>query len=422
MSTRIKPISDSEAAFWSEIRQQFYLEEDTTFLNGGSVGPSAKPTIERVIELLRQYESDPYDNQRQKLMYPLVEDARKKLADFIGTKSENIALVLNTTMGMNIAAQGIPLDPGCEILMSDQEYPSVESMWSYIASQKNILIRRIPLPTPPDSPQDIVNAYAEHITPRTRIVLFSHVYCTTGLVAPVQALSELAHQHGALAIVDGAHAIGMTPMNLDSIGCDFYTSSCHKWLLAPKGVGMAYIAPQFLTGIRPSIMGYNMMRPNARASRFDVTGTRDHTHFAGLGTAIDFQMEIGWENKIRPYCLGMARYLKEKVQEEIEGARLTIPMDPEMSGFLTTFAIDGINLHRIRQIMIEDYKIQIASTRAGAQSVLRISTHFYDNYEDIDRFIEALKEIIATRDDVVLDPAQEANPFYFQGSSARRRG
>ena len=413
MSSRTKPISDSEAAFWAEIRQQFYLKDDVTYLQGGSVGPSARPTIERVIELLREFEEDPNSNKGEEMMRPLVEDARKKLADFVGTQPDRVTLVLNTTMGMNIAAQGIPLDAGSEILMSDQEYGSVQRMWDYMAEQQNVLVRKIPLPTPPDSPQDIVDAYAEHITSRTRIVLFSHVYCTTGLVTPVRALSELAHQHGALAIVDGAHAVGMVPVDLDHFGCDFYTSSCHKWLLAPKGTGMAYIAPHFLSSIRPPLLAN--MRPFPHASRFDVPGTRDNTHFAGLGTAIDYQMEIGWESKIRPYCLGLARYLKTLALEEIEGARLTIPMDPEMSGFLTSFALDGIDLHKIRQIMWDDYKIQIASTRAGARSVFRISTHFYDSYEDIDRFIDALKEVIATREDVVIDPSQEAYPSYFGG-------
>ena len=127
------------------------------------------------------------------------------------------------------------------------------------------------------------------------------------------------------------------------------------------------------------------------------------THFAGLGAAIDYQLGIGWEDRIRPYCLGLARYLRELITTEIEGARMTVPPGPGMSGFLTSFTIDGCNLRKVVELMWEEYRIQIAATRAGDQPVFRISTHFYDSYEDIDRFIDALKEVLATRRDELFE-------------------
>jgi isopenicillin-N epimerase len=405
MSSRTKPITDEEAVFWADIRKQFYLKDDVTYLQGGSVGPSARPIVERVIELIREVEEDPFYNQRSELMEPLVEESREKIADFVGAPAKCVALVLNTTMGMNIPAQGLSLQPGSEILMSDQEYPSVQSMWDFMAREQNVLVRKVSIPTPPESPKDIVDAFAAHITTRTQVMVFSHVYCTTGLVAPVQALTELAHAHGAYAVIDGAHAVAMSPVNIEEIGCDFYISSTHKWLLAPKGTGIAYIAPQFLSTLRAPILGYNV-RSYAHGSRFDVTGTSDKTHFAGLSTAIDYQLDIGWAEKIRPYSLSLAYYLRTLVMDEIEGAYMTIPEGPEMSGFLTSFGIEGIQLHKIREIMWNDYKIQIATTGAAGQSIFRISTHFYDNFEDIDRFIDALKEVIATRDELRIDPSK----------------
>jgi selenocysteine lyase/cysteine desulfurase len=137
-----------------------------------------------------------------------------------------------------------------------------------------------------------------------------------------------------------------------------------------------------------------------------VTGTSDKTHFAGLSTAIDYQLDIGWAEKIRPYSLSLAHYLRTLVMDEIEGAYMTIPEGPEMSGFLTSFGIEGIQLHKIRELMWNDYKIQIATTGAAGQSIFRISTHFYDNFEDIDRFIDAVKEVIATRDELRIDPSK----------------
>lgn len=398
MAVRKRPSIPEDTTFWSDIRKQFYLKDDVTYLQGGSVGPSSKPTTEHVIAMLREVESDPFYNQREEMMQGLVETTREKVADFVGAPSDCVALVLNTTMGMNIPAQGLPLSPGGEILMSDQEYPSVQNMWDYMAREQHVLVRKIPIPTPPDSPQDIVDAFAKHINSRTQVVVFSHVYCTTGLVVPVKAITELAHAHGAYAVVDGAHAVGMSPTDIREFGCDFYTSSCHKWLLGPKGTGMAYIAPEFLTTIRPPLLGYNV-RPHAHGSRFDVTGTRDMTHFAGLGTAIDYQLEIGWQDKIRPYSLALAQYLRTLVLDEIEGAVMTIPEGPEMSGFLTSFYIEGVSLRRMREIMWQDYKIQIATTGANGRPIFRISTHFYDSFDDIDRFVDTLKDVISNRRD-----------------------
>ena len=193
-------------------------------------------------------------------MNPIVEKSRRKLAMFVGTVPHRIALVINTTMGMNIPVQGLPLEHGREILMSDQEYGSIRSMWEYIAQEKGLKIRTIPLPTPPENHDQVVGAFAQGISRKTQIMVFSHV------VTPVKALCRLAHDYGALAIVDGAHAVGMVPVDITDFECDFYTSSCHKWLLAPKGVGMAYI-PEPLESMRPAHTGI-WPQPTQRSGSF----------------------------------------------------------------------------------------------------------------------------------------------------------
>lgn len=400
MSRRQHPITDEEAAFWKEIRNQFYLRDDTVYLQGGTVGPSARPVIERTIALLREFESDPLNYRGEGLLRPLVESSREKLGAFVGASPDRLALVLNTTMGINIPAQGLPWERGREILMSDQEYGAVQALWDYIAARDGLTVTKIPLPTLPETPQDIVDAYAQAISDRTCMMLFSHVYYTSGLVTPIAELTKVAHAHGAMAIVDGAHAVGMVPLNLAEVGCDFYVTSCHKWLLAPKGVGMAYIDEKYQDTLRPVIIGHNMRRPIPNASRYDVAGTRDMTHFATLGDAIDYQLGIGWEERIRPYCLGLARYLKTLALEEIDGARLTIPMDAGMSGFITSFTIEGINLRQVIKHLWEDYRIEAAVTGVNGIQTFRISTHFYNSYDDLDRFVDAVKEIIATKRDV----------------------
>jgi len=385
---------ESEIAFWRSIREQFYLKDNVTYLQGGTVGPSPRPVIERVISLLREFESDPLHNQREALLGPIVEEGRKKLASLLGVDPERVALVTNATMGMNIPVHGLRLEAGKEILMSDQEYGSIRAMWEYVAEEKGLPVRNVPLPTLPRSPDEVVDAFASDIGSRTQVMVFSHVYCSSGLVTPVKALCRLAHDHGALAIVDGAHAIGMVPVDITDFGCDFYTGSCHKWLLAPKGVGMAYI-PESLEHLRPATLGFGLKQQGG-AARFDVAGTRDLTHFAGLGKAIDFQEEIGWKEKIRPYCLGLAAYLKKQVLEQFSTARLTIPTDPEQSGFMTTFTIPGTDHGKAAERLWQDYQIESVSVNVGETPAFRISTHLYNSHDDIDRFVSSLAAILAT--------------------------
>jgi len=279
--------------------------------------------------------------------------------------------------------------------MSNQEYGAVKNIWEYVAAQKGLTIRTIDLPTPPKQPSQVVQAFAEGINHRTQVIVFSHVYCTSGLVTPVNELCQLAREYDAFSVVDGAHAVGMVPVDISN--CDFYLSSCHKWLLAPKGVGMAYLAKPFLS-LRPAILGFGLNQQYPH--RFDVAGTRDSTHFAGLAKAIDFQTEIGWEDHIRPYCLGLASYLKNQVLDQISEAKLMIPSDNEQSGFLTTFTIPGIDHGKVVNLLWQDYRIQIVSLDAGGTPIFRISTHFYNSYNDIDKFVSALVKIISTHSDV----------------------
>jgi selenocysteine lyase/cysteine desulfurase len=383
------PISSAEVAFWEGVRREFYLRDEVTYLQGGTVGPSARPTIERVAELQRLFEEDPLHNRYTGPLPEARERSRAKLAAFVGTRPERIALVLNTTMAMNIPARGLQFEAGGEILLSDQEYGSTRNIWEVTARRHGLALCFVDLPLMPASPAEIVAAYASGMTPQTRVVLFSHVYYTTGLVTPVRALTELAHENGAVAVVDGAHAPGMVPLELDAWDCDFYGASCHKWLLAPKGVGFAYVAERHAAGMEPPLLGFPLSA-SSDASRFEVPGVCDWTHAGALETALDFQLRIGWESRIRPYCLALARYLKDKLVEEIPKARLTVPVDVEMSGFIVSFHIEGVDAQKVCNHLWETYRIEVVYTPAYGLSCFRVSTHFYAAFADLDRFLEAL--------------------------------
>jgi isopenicillin-N epimerase len=373
--------------FWEAIRRdEFYLDPDVTFLQGGSVGPSPKPVVDKVTSSIQAFDSDPLKHQR--IYGPIVEEARKKLAAFVGTRPERIAFVQNTTMGLSVPAQGLTFQAGDEILMSDQEYPAVNMCWDYIAQRHGMTVRRVELPLRIESAEQIVDTFRAGFTERTRGFIFGHVYWSTGLATPVKALTALGREHGAWVIVDGAHAVGMVPVALDDWNPHFYATSCHKWLLSAKGTGMLFVSDDAHDHVEPLILG-GSTRPNPNASRFDMMGTRDQTPFIGLGEAIDFQNRIGWEH-IRAYCQGLAGYLKERIKR-IRGVRILTPTDPELSGFLTTFSIEGADISKIQQELWNDDHIETAAFHIHDIPVFRISTHFYNSRADIDRLVRAIE-------------------------------
>ena len=391
-------VSDTEAAYWADIRSQFLLQDGIAYLNGGIFGPCARVVVDRIAELSEILNADVGTHMVQTLG-PLNETTREKLAAFVGAHPNRIALVLNTTMGMNLVAQGLTFEPGGEILMSDHEYPSMEALWNYVAERDGLTVRKIELPILAESKQEIVDAFAAGMNERTHLITFCHVYFFTGLVTPARELCHLARENGALSMVDGAHAIGTVDLNLSEMGCDFYINSCHKWLLGPKGTGMVYIDQAHQNKLRPLFI-VDDLSPTPRASQYDIQGTRDQTHFAALGTAIDFFNGIGWPEKVHSYVYGLSRYMKESLLE-VEGVHLTVPMSSETSGFMTSLVIDGVDPPKLSQCLWDDYQIQNSATQINDARYLRVSVHFFNTYDEVDRLIAALRDILANRKDTL---------------------
>ena len=389
-----KRCTDEEIAYWADVRNQFLLDPEITYLNGGIFGPCARVVIDRIAELNAQLNEDVGKHMGQTLG-PLNENTREKLAAFVGAQPDRVALVLNTTMGMNTVAQGLAFEPGGEILMSDQEYPSVSALWHHIAERDGLTVRTIDLPILAESKQEVVDAFADGMNDRTRVITFCHVYYFTGLMTPARELCQLARENGTISVIDGAHSIGQVEFGISEIGCDFYVNSCHKWLLGPKGTGMVYIDEAFQTRLRPLFVVPD--QPTAR--RYDVAGTRDQTHFAALGTALDFMREIGWPDRVRSYCSGLSRYLKERLLE-IDGLQLTVPMSAETSAYMTSCRIDGIDLPKLSQ-SLWDVQIENSCTQVNDSSYLRLSVHFFNTYDEVDRLIDTLQEMLACRRDTL---------------------
>lgn len=377
---------------WNDVRARYLVPEGLAFLNNGSYGPTPRPVFEATVEYLRRLEENPstfgwFCDRLARVVKP-------KLAAFVGSRPEFTAVVTNLTMGMNVISRGLRgLAPGDEILVTDLEYEAVVNAWEFAAVQKRLVVRRVAVPTLPESPADIVRAVDAALGPKTRVLVASHITTGTGLVLPVKELAALCRSRGVLSVIDGAHAPGMIPLDIGDIDCDFYAGNCHKWLGAPMGTAFFAAAERSWERLDPFIVGWGWYRdrPETFAGNFENPGVYNVAIPNAIGEAVDFQLAIGRE-AIAARVRELADYGKDALTR-LPGVRLFTPRSHELSGAMARYAFPPLE-DKDRFAKVLQARRIVSSAGAGpAGGGGRLSTHVYNGAADIDRFVDALCEI-----------------------------
>ena len=276
-------LDKNEDAFWAQMRRQFIIPEDEIYLNNGTVGSSPAPVLRAIFD---GYNTTEKMDQQDPEDYPIWgyaawNEFRDPLAQFVGCKRDEIALLRNATEANSYIANGIDMKPGDEVLMTDQEHPGGEHPWDLKAKRYGIVIRKITLPRPVADAAQVLNLFNDAITPRTRVLFFSHITTFSGVVLPAKQLAALARTKGILSAIDGAHVPGMMRLNIPELGCDMYSSSPHKWLFATKGSGFLYVRDEVIDRLWNTIAteGWTIRRfaPNA----FNALAVRTCLHCGG---------------------------------------------------------------------------------------------------------------------------------------------
>jgi selenocysteine lyase/cysteine desulfurase len=371
-------------AYWAAIRKKFVIPQDEIYLNNGTVGSSPLPVLKAVFDgyntLEQMADADPED-------YPIWgygpwNQFRDPLADFVGCKRDEIALVRNSTEANSYMANGIDMKPGDEVLMTDQEHPGGEHPWNLKAKRYGIVVKKVALPKPVKDGAQVVNLFNDAITDRTRVMFFSHITTATGVVLPAKDLCALARSKGILSVVDGAHVAGMMHLNVSDIGCDAYSSSPHKWLQAPKGVGFLYVRDDVIDRIWNTIVTEGWDDPKIRAERFQRIGSSNVPSLWGLAAAIKFANEIGME-KIESRHRALADYMLAEMVKR--GAESWTSPDAALRCAIVTVNVPPVQRKDLENWMWQKHKIRI---RGGEPSKLRLSTPYYLQRAEIDRFLE----------------------------------
>jgi isopenicillin-N epimerase len=388
-------------------RAAMLLDPAVTNLNTGSFGPLPRTVLERVTALRQRLAAEPMDFLLRELPGRLW-TARERLAQFLGGDPRRLVCTQNVTAAVNLVAASLMLARPGEILLTDHEYGAMQWCWERAAQRLGLTLRTFPLPMLADEPDAIVAACRAALSPRTRLLFFSHVLSPTGMVLPARELCALARQHGVLSVVDGAHAPAMVPLRLDDIDADFYGGNCHKWLLAPTGSGFLYLGRGSEDRLMPLQVSWGWLPDRGRLDARDefgstprlrfceFEGTRDICPWLAVPSAIDFQAELGFD-RIRQHNATLAAHVRARFARIGELTPAT-PCHPELCGFLTALRLPaGVDAPHWRRVLWEDYRIEVPIVVRSDGLLVRVSTHFYNTTAEIDRLADAVERGLRDR-------------------------
>lgn len=376
----LKTMDPADEAFWRVVRKEYNIVDGLTYMNNGTLGPMPRPVIDANVRYLNDAAADPH-------ALPSTEPVRVKIAAFIGADPDEVVLNRSTTEGMKQFTTGLDLKSGDEIVMSTHEHPGGHDPWRAREKRHGLKVIEVAIPAPAESVEQIVSLFEKAITPRTRVLMVSHISFVTGLASPIKALSEMAHRKGLLFSVDAAHALGMLDLNMHEYGIDHYSAAGQKWLMAGTGTGVAYFKKDIQDRVWSDMASANENATQG-ARKFERSGQRNIPSALGMGDAADFQLLIG-KKHVEARVKQLALRLKTGLRE-IPGAKIYTPMSAELSGGLTTFSVRDVPKANVLKVLMDKYGVYIPQSGLNSFSC-RASTHIYTMPSDVDRLLEGVR-------------------------------
>ena len=391
VANRLSAADAASEPFWQLVKEQFTIKPKLILLNAANLCPSPHMVREKVFQLTNDVDSDVSFQNRAKFD-ALREEARRKLAAFVGAAEDEIAIVRNTSEANNLIVAGLELKAGDEVVVFDQNHPTNNVAWDVRAARAGFTVKRVALNSTPESIEEMLHAFRAAISAKTRVLAFTDVSNTTGVRLPSRELCRMARQRGIYTHVDGAQTFGALALDLHEMGCDSYSSSAHKWFLGPKEAGLLYVRQERIAEIWPSVVGVGWgakVETAARGARkFETLGQRDDAAISAMGTAADFLNLIG-PARIEARIRQLAAALKEGVRK-IPAARLRTSARPELSAGVCVIGFDGMDHQKIYEALYARHGIAGAATGG-----VRLCPHIYNTLEEIDRTVSALGQVIA---------------------------
>lgn len=376
------------------MKPEFLLAPEIAYLNHGSFGACPRTVFEAYQDYQRELELEPV-NFLQRHFPEKMQLARVKLADFLHCHADQVTFVRNATYGMNLVARSLPIGNGDTILTTDHEYGAVDRMWEALCSETGAKLKRVQIPLPVECSQDLIDAIVEQIDSSVRVLTFSHITSASSLRFPVEELVNVAAKAGIISVIDGAHAPGQVPLNLDRLNADFYVGNCHKWLLSPKGAAFVHTAARWTDQIRPPIVSWGNISKGTSSLLLENEwqGTADISATIAVADAIAFLESHHWFEKVIPDCSRLLQkattdLLEITAQQEIYGSEEL--RAPQMASLMLPQG-DFANLHAQ---LFDEYQVEIPVFATSYGNLFRVSLQAYNTEDDVLRLCSALKDLL----------------------------
>lgn len=377
--------------YWSVIQNAFTVTRGIINLNNGGVSPSPRIVTEALVRYIWQQE-DATAYTMWQILEPQSETIRTGLAEMFGCDREEIAITRNASESLEILLMGMDLKSGDEILTTTQDYPRMLTTLRQREKREGLVLKLVKIPIPPRNLNQIAAAFEQGITSRTKLILIAHQVNITGQITPVKAVCDMARARGIETIVDGAHSFAQFDFKQKDLGCDYFGTSLHKWLYAPKGTGLLYVKRSKIEKIWPLMAAESKQATDIR--KFEEIGTHSAAPRLAIGEAMLFHQSIGGKRK-EARLRYLSRYWMNQLKD-VPKVRFHTSFDPAQSCAIATVAIDGLNPTTVGNYLFDKHRIFTTPIIHEEFEGIRITPNVYTTLPELDRFSNVM-ELIARK-------------------------
>lgn len=381
----------------ANLAAEFMLDPAIAFLNHGSFGARPRKVLEAQNIRRAEFEARPIE-WLDRRRHDMISRAKQKLGAFLGMTPQNFGFVTNATGGINAVLRSLRFNPNDELLTTNHVYNAVRQTMKYLAQQAGAVYVEAAVPLPLRSPQEVVKAICAAITDRTRLLLLDHITSPTAVIFPVREIVELCNERGIDVLIDGAHAPGMLPLNVEELGVAYYAGNLHKWVCAPPGAAFIWARPDKQDGIHPPIISHFLNE--SFVAEFNWQGTRDITSWLSVEEALDYFASLGWP-RVKSHNHQMAVWVQQMLCAKWSVEPAT-PLDGSMIGSMATVPLPAQEMLKskfgefksLQAAIYDRYRIEVPVVDWGGRWWVRPCCQIYNSPQQYERLASAVLELI----------------------------